>query len=974
MSRRVCDNGERLIGRAPAAALVAIALAGLWGLRVWADAAARDVSPAKTDVLALALLRAEVERDPADASLRVRLAREQLSLGMFEDAERSVEATPRAAGKSSADVARLSTEVAIAAWRATPPGSVARRKAGEKAVARIRALSAAATQPDELSWAARLAREVGHPDLAASAHERASALARDRQSAVASGIAALDAYRAADRGEEALRLAALLVERFPGERPLLDRAEAIALAQGNAALARRFGAQLIQAGAADPVSLGRQLDLDLAAGDLAAALDVAEHLAAASHGDRRSHATAANVAIWAGHPEIALRHLSWLARRGGISDIDRALGVARAMRDSAAVTELIELRARRAPLSAALLAELADSLESSAPPRTALDALQNYAASHPKDRTAWEGLATAQEERRDFAAALATRKEIDRRFGGTVAGAVRSARLSWALGRSADALAQLVARIDTAGADDTDYWELLAELAWHEEDDETAVKAYSELWELGRIRGMGAERLLALARGAGRTDDVIRLGRGGWSRLRDPRLLLVAMDEAAHAGRWRDLQQMIDESEQANAAFAALPAYWLLRARLAEHTGQVSEAVAAYRRALAVDSKSAAARSGVIWLFADTHDRPALSAALAEWAADAPTDPGLWNAYAAGLTELGREREALAFRERELSMGGDVAARSLIARSSSSLASQPSLLAGIEGGTESIGAVTLRQQRSFVRSEAGGTQLEIRQSLTAFLSNDPLVVAPDTETRLSARASFPDSRGQTEVTAGASLRRDRNVLQAAFSRLQVLGKVAEARVETAFNQPADETVALRLQALRTRVGGSVGFAEGNFYQRVAFDWKSWSARDGSPLASGGAANAEVGWWFRRGDPELGLRVQGGWQRNRFTSGELPSALSPFAADRSAILPDELALIGVGLGVARATIGPVRVVGDLWVGSVFPPVRPAFRVQTGIAVAPFRNAELAISGFAANDRFDAGGNLGLNVSLVHRFGL
>jgi hypothetical protein len=177
MSRRASEKGDRLIGGAPAAALVVMAIVGLWGLRVWARNAAQDPSPAKTDVLELALLRAEAERHPSDARLRLRLAREQLSLGLFDEAERSLDFKPAPAAKSSTEAARLSVEVAVGAWRAMEPGSPERGKAGEKAVARIRDFAADVAQPDELAWVARLAREIGHPDLAASAQERAAALA-----------------------------------------------------------------------------------------------------------------------------------------------------------------------------------------------------------------------------------------------------------------------------------------------------------------------------------------------------------------------------------------------------------------------------------------------------------------------------------------------------------------------------------------------------------------------------------------------------------------------------------------------------------------------------------------------------------------------------------------------------------------------------------------------------------------------------
>ena len=62
---------------------------------------AGELSPAKNDTLALALLRAEVERHPENINLRFRLAREQLSLGLFEEAERSLETAPSGAATGS---------------------------------------------------------------------------------------------------------------------------------------------------------------------------------------------------------------------------------------------------------------------------------------------------------------------------------------------------------------------------------------------------------------------------------------------------------------------------------------------------------------------------------------------------------------------------------------------------------------------------------------------------------------------------------------------------------------------------------------------------------------------------------------------------------------------------------------------------------------------------------------------------------
>ena len=104
------------------------------------------------------------------------------------------------------------------------------------------------------------------------------------------------------------------------------------------------------------------------------------------------------------------------------------------------------------------------------------------------------------------------------------------ARLRWAVGDAGGALRELERFIDSAREPDSGYWELLADLAWRQEADALARRAYTALWEQGRSDAMAAERLLLLSRSAGRSDEVIHLGRDSWARLHQPRLLLLAMD------------------------------------------------------------------------------------------------------------------------------------------------------------------------------------------------------------------------------------------------------------------------------------------------------------------------------------------------------------------------------------------------------------------------------------------------------------
>src|SRR5918911_1474623 len=77
-------NRGRVAGPVLTAAVVAFSTGSLGALRLWAGGAA-DVPG--HDALALALLRADLQRNPADASARMRLVREQLALGMYRDAE-----------------------------------------------------------------------------------------------------------------------------------------------------------------------------------------------------------------------------------------------------------------------------------------------------------------------------------------------------------------------------------------------------------------------------------------------------------------------------------------------------------------------------------------------------------------------------------------------------------------------------------------------------------------------------------------------------------------------------------------------------------------------------------------------------------------------------------------------------------------------------------------------------------------------
>src|SRR5206468_3990848 len=109
---------------------------------------------------------------------------------------------------------------------------------------------------------------AGDPARAAASQRGAYDCGGDGAAARALALDALDAQVAADLGRDALGFAERLLARFPDDREILGRAEALALANADPRRARQFGARLRDLGAADDAQLERLLDLDLAAGDL----------------------------------------------------------------------------------------------------------------------------------------------------------------------------------------------------------------------------------------------------------------------------------------------------------------------------------------------------------------------------------------------------------------------------------------------------------------------------------------------------------------------------------------------------------------------------------------------------------------------------------------------------------------------------------------------------------------------------------
>jgi hypothetical protein len=229
-------------------------------------------------------------------------------------------------------------------------------------------------------------------------------------------------------------------------------------------------------------------------------------------------------------------------------------------------------------------------------------------------------------------------------------------------------------------------------------------------------------------------------------------------------------------------------------------------------------------------------------------------------------------------------------------------------------------------------------------------------VAAQQGLELLAGVATPVFGGWTEVAGGAGWRSRQAVPRGLIAHTRMLAPFAEARLEGALNEVANDSATLMADAVRSRAGGTLTLTSGPVYGRGGAEWKTWSARNGAALGSGAAGNLELGVRFQLTGPELSLRLQGTHQRHAAPG----------------VLPDELSSLGVGVGASRWQVGPARLVADAWLGWISSPHRPAYRLQTGLALAPFDAAEVSVTGWTANDQWASRGtNFGLSASLAYQ---
>jgi hypothetical protein len=511
------------------------------------------------------------------------------------------------------------------------------------------------------------ARDQAARSLLASGKVREAALAY-RDIANTAGIThalsrrytmlSLDTFIAADDGAGALEFSNSVLNRFGNDGAFINRVVGIALAQHDMALARQLGKAWLAQAPRDPERIDKLLAIELATGELAPALILAQRLVdlvPSTH----NRMVLAHVAEWNGQPRQALLEWMPLAKSGNREAIARALALASELGEEQQWFDVARVAARSAPLQAHQLSAMLAMPSRNRAATQYAEFLAEYVDRHSAPPDILLALSAAHEEAGQFGAALST---LDRSAVGLVEPgqlALRQAKLLAAMGETDSAMAKLRPWRAHTGAANIDFWKLLGELAERSGQADEAVHAYQQVWLAGSPAAPVAEWLIARHSGDGDFASTVQIAREAFARDGQARWLLLAIDAAEQGKLRRDLRALLAETGPAGTALRGEQAYWLAKARLAGNDHDAAKRTRALEHARALDAGDADSRVRLMWASINGGDTAILARLLPQFEADASVEPAYWQVFAAANIKLGHAKSALPWLERHLARTPD---------------------------------------------------------------------------------------------------------------------------------------------------------------------------------------------------------------------------------------------------------------------------------------------------------------------------
>jgi len=462
--------------------------------------------------------------------------------------------------------------------------------------------------------------------------------------------------------EAAMQALEVSIGQRPDDVELLRHAVSLARQMGETERALAWNTALLGLLPEAPEALVEQVELALALGELAVALDAAERAVAVDPGDVTTRETLARVAEWSGKPERALTQWRWLSRarvvgRADERDLLEVARLAELLRRAAVAAEARHEIARREPPDGASIEHLVSLYELDGRPDRAVDALEKLMRLHGHDADTYRVLAALHWRHKNYREALGAWERLAASYGRSSEETLARMELHWRLAEPKQAL-RVAKHLEIQGVSGTpsNYQvSLLAEVAWRYRRPKLLAIAQPLLSDIEDTdqRVLQATRAVDDLQSAGETVAAQAMAERLWRESGDADLALTALRLAVEQGNGAEGRRLLAETSD-SVALRGTPEYWSLKAALDLQQGDVDGAERAYDTALGIEPDNTEAIGGLLWMLIGAYRHERIALMLEQHRKFAVKQPLLWSAFAVAHAQLGDAPGSLVWFERAL--------------------------------------------------------------------------------------------------------------------------------------------------------------------------------------------------------------------------------------------------------------------------------------------------------------------------------
>nr|MBX2881793.1 tetratricopeptide repeat protein [Granulosicoccus sp.] len=414
----------------------------------------------------------------------------------------------------------------------------------------------------------------------------------------------------------------------------------------------------------DYSALTLQVDLALATSNLPVALQNVKQLVRVSPDDPEVRTRIARISEWNGELAAAVLHWHWLTDRRNQSNEEQRLYALRQLVRLSALNNDVATAAR-AQRELSLLTDPDDQLVSDlvsyfvqdGRPKEASVALNDLLIVHGPLEFAIRRLADHEYSYGNYRESLAAWNQLEQHHGRTSESILHRVELLWRLDRKADAVAaagELQRRNLLSQANDYQV-RLLAEIAWQYDMQWLGEMVGPRILSLDKrdMRAHYGRRAVQALRTAGNDQQAIEESVKLWRNTGDEGFAIGAMSMALKVSDQNVLGQF-SPGKHGTEKLQSSPDYWVQLAAVRLRDANNDGARAAYLQALELDTQSADAAAGLIWLDIGSANSASLQETINTYRHLADDSPVMWQAMAVAYLQLGAASTSLSWFEKSL--------------------------------------------------------------------------------------------------------------------------------------------------------------------------------------------------------------------------------------------------------------------------------------------------------------------------------